>query len=212
MNVDTQYNVNLLHGHREGGCQHCDWNFDYRRRRGHFYAHVNYKSTEHPDKVGKGAVVYRSTNRFQYAFNITLNHHKTTNDYETLFDSFYILKQHLQQRYNIQNVRMLLNSSLDRFGKKEHQHIWLVISEGGPDRQIFDNVFGTFEGYDTRFPNRKDTISSYPYPGDTVMEFNSHEMLDRMVRDIVNMGISFYIFIHYENNNIRNGYISYVLK
>jgi hypothetical protein len=196
--LTTQYNRSLVHSEKNINCQHCSWN-NGENIRGHFYAHICPSSSLH------GVIVYRATNRFKYAFNIVLNSHRTDEDYSTLFYSFLILQDHLASK-GLQSTRMLLNSHRDKRGKKEHQHMWLVVTGR---YMLFDNIFGTVGGWD-REAIIKDHIAEHPYEEDKREYFGCLNNLNKIVQK--KSGQSYYVFMNfdvYRGEKKMRGTVSY---
>jgi hypothetical protein len=168
-------------------CFHCTW-----LNKACFFGIPYCQITEQDLKISKPnshekivAKVFQMTKGFAYSFNIVLTNHIERSKFccekeitlekerEILFSCFFYLKKMLTEKYNIQNVRMLYNRDFKN-GKREHQHIWLVVE----DVSIFDRYFETVDGYDAEsqksafYRVAKKKLPEIPFDGDEIFCFD----------------------------------------
>lgn len=159
-------------------CHHCNWLAG--NPVGVFYKNLE-KST-----------VYRSTNRFQYTFNITLNIHKTDTDIYDILQSCFQLGKILESQ-GISHYRFSYNGHLKKTKKgytREHQHAWLVVLP--QSYKVFDKLFGTVNGYSKC--SKKNIITERPYKNDKIYNFKNERELIKLVKMLSRK--NFYIFLY----------------
>ena len=123
-----------------------------------------------------------------------------------MLESALAFRNHLQRVYQL-NTRVLMNNNtnINKFGGKEHQHIWVVVT----DEDRYDEIFGTINGVSR--PQDPQPIEELPYPTDYVFDtslndlmYNSRDMIrflnrlkDRKDRQYnpLNNDSSFFVFI-----------------
>ena len=190
-------------------CSHCQWICRTGPMPGEHYCQMNLDPT-----TGDGVSVFLSGNRYEYAFVLVRNIHKVDNDVDVLMQSANKFVHHLST-LGISDVHVALSHHWEeKLFSKEHQHVWVVVDKN--NHKDYDEIFAMHRGYGLHSVKARKRRDIVPYKSDRKFDLKhiSDQELTKLAKNplqyvqVQNLDKSFYIFIHYIDNDRRSTWLS----
>ena len=163
-------------------CAHCIW-IQYNGKKSNYDKHKYIPVIDPPIYKSSDVYVF-SQKKFQYAISVINKIHSKPNTIYQIIQTLQIC-EYLYNKYKINDIRILINSNVNKLNIKDHPHTWIIMNST-TSRRIYDREFNTINGWGKQWLLKKNKIQTHPYKNDKCVNLSKSHIIKLTNYDHIN--------------------------